>query len=63
MKPHQLRVIEEKNELDQKLNALLIFMDGEVFQSLSAIDQSLLVIQSNLMASYSTVLKSRIDLF
>ena len=63
MEHYQQRVVDEKAALDEKLNALLVFLDGDIFEGLSQVDQALLTVQAKLMASYSTVLASRISLF
>lgn len=63
MKPHQERVVVEKEELDVKLNALDKFLQGDLFKSLSDCEQSRLRWQRMLMKSYSEVLHDRINYF
>ena len=59
----QQRVIEERNELDEKLDKLLDFCDTTIFESLPDEEKTSLLIQQNLMAAYSNVLQSRIKRF
>jgi len=63
MQPHQQRVIDEKKELDEKREKLIEFMHGDVYATLDAIDQGLLMVQLVAMNNYSEVLGRRIDLF
>lgn len=64
MQPHQQRVVEEKNELDEKLSKLSAFIDNsELFFKLSEEDQDLLGRQEDIMKKYSQVLRERIQLF
>lgn len=60
MKPHQLRVVSEKDELDNKLNKLIGFIKGDTFQLLDRSLQSLLTIQRDAMTLYSNILDERI---
>ncbi len=62
--PHQQRVVDEKRELDVKLDALRMFIfHNEVFNTLPAEDQQLLRDQRMVMSSYSHILCMRIDRF
>lgn len=68
MKPEQLsdwqmRVVEEKAVLDEKLGKLVEFIDGETFASLEPLPRHLLSEQRLLMQRYSDVLQKRINLF
>jgi hypothetical protein len=63
MAPHQQRVVEEKNELDAKLEKLNAFGQGPIFPTLPAEEQARLVRQSKLMDQYSVVLGERIAAF
>ena len=63
MEDYQRRVVDEKNELDEKLKALRDFMHGDIYASLDAIDQGLLMVQLVAMDNYSDVLARRIELF
>lgn len=64
MEPHQLRVFEEKKELDIKLKLLDRFMSGESFHVVCNEDERIrLIRQSNAMQEYSRVLGERIAAF
>jgi len=58
--PHQQRVVEEKKELDGKLEKLKAFVKTEIFETLEFEDKSLLNSQVYHMYSYSDILKHRI---
>lgn len=58
--PHEQRVINEKSDLDEKINALGVFTKTETFDNLSAQEQVMLEAQFHAMCSYSTILASRI---
>lgn len=63
-KPHQQRVIEEKEELDKKAYALSDFIwHNPEFRKLSLEESELLRQQNELMWQYSEVLEARIALF
>lgn len=61
--PHQLRVVEEKQELDTKRVKLDAFIHGETFPTLDPSEQARLRRQSIIMELYSQVLGERIDAF
>lgn len=63
MQPHQLRVVEEKAELDNKRNKLGVFKNTEMFASLPWQEQELLNTQAHIMTMYSAVLAERISRF
>ena len=63
MLPHQQRVIDERNELVVKLNALDSFIPSEIFASLSTEDQHLLTQQRTVMNEYRRILDLRINRF
>jgi hypothetical protein len=63
LKPYQERVIDEKEELDSKIDALRLFFNTDTFQSLQDRDKYLLVRQSGVMATYSSILGDRIARF
>ncbi len=67
MMPHQQRVIDEKVDLDAKIEKLLHFIEAtnmpDVFGTLSEAEQSRLRIQYSVMQSYSTILGERIAHF
>lgn len=61
--PHQVRVVEEKRELDEKIGKLTLFFDTDTFSKLPQQDKHLLLQQRNYMEMYSNVLKIRIERF
>lgn len=63
MKEFQKRVIEEKLELDIKLNKLNVFIESSFFDSLPKEEQERLFVQRYLMQELSSVLKIRIANF
>lgn len=65
MAPHQERVVTEKAELDEKLTKLRAFCSqaGGVFDSLPTEEKQRLTEQEGYMASYSDVLRRRIEAF
>ena len=64
MEPYQeLRVINEKKELDMRLGRLEVFNVGETFKGLSVIEQGRLKRQYSIMTEYSAVLGLRIKAF
>lgn len=60
---YQQRVIDEQNELSEKLGRLVDFMHSETYTSLNAVNQGLLMVQQAAMTAYSDALKRRIELF
>ncbi len=64
MQEHQQRVIDEKAELDSKLEKLNTFINvSDTFNHLDSEDQELLEDQANCMAEYSAILRARIARF
>jgi hypothetical protein len=64
MQPHEQRVVEEKKELDEKLQKLNAFIGGSsVFEGLDDGAKGLLRIQQRIMTDYSDVLGKRIAHF
>ncbi len=61
--PHQQRVVEEKDELDEKLAALEQFLDSAKFHEVGKDEKKRLVKQALIMAQYSDVLGERIAAF
>lgn len=61
--PHEQRVVDEKEELDEKHHKLRGFIGGEIFNNLNPLDQELLVKQESVMISYSQILQERIARF
>jgi hypothetical protein len=63
MTPHQLRVIEEKAELDERRDKLNAFGQGDIFPTLPQDEQQRLIRQCKIMDQYSVVLAERIAAF
>ena len=63
--PHQQRVIEEKRELDEKIQKLTAFIYSEKFVSIVSDDDERLLLQQQdeVMRQYSRVLCNRIASF
>ena len=62
-KPHQTRVIEERDALNEKLDKLEAFFKTPLFDGLDEAEQKRLSLQSIVMARYSDVLSQRIAAF
>lgn len=60
---YQQRVVNEKAELDLKLNNLRDFLMLDSYKALSVNEQVLLRLQNTYMQEYSSVLNERILLF
>lgn len=63
MEPYQQRVIEEKNELDEKLAKLSSFGTSAMFTALPVEEQGRLNRQYRVMEEYSRILQERIAAF
>lgn len=63
MLPHQQRVVDEKKELDEKLEKLTAFFSTNIFSELPQEEQNRLRRQQFAMTDYSTILGERIDNF
>ena len=63
LQPHQQRVVTEKAELDEKLNALQKFWKSPIFDGLPVEEKQRLLKQGGLMMGYSAVLGDRIAAF
>lgn len=61
--PHQQRVVDEKKDLDTKLEALKNFFPTAIFKGLDQKNQDLLSSQEVAMEEYSQILAERISLF
>lgn len=60
MSDFKSRLIEEKAQLDERLEKLEVFLNSDGFQNIAAVQQTLLNIQVNAMSTYSQVLLERI---
>ena len=63
LEPHQQRVLDEKTELDEKINKLVAFMETRVFDGLCQDEQDRMNRQCEAMLDYSRVLGERITAF
>ena len=60
LKPHQIRVLGEKAELDYKRAKLIAFINSPFFENVDAIERNRLTRQLTFMDDYSAVLGERI---
>lgn len=63
LQPHQQRVVDEKNELSERLAKLLAFFQGPIFPTLGEAERSRLRNQARFMDGYAAVLEERIAAF
>ena len=63
LKPYQERVVDEKQELDERIEKLRVFFSTDTFQALADRDKYLLVQQSGVMTTLSRILGDRIARF
>jgi len=63
MEQHQQRVVDEKKDLDVKLERLNTFFGTELFSRLDEGEQDRLRRQANAMGEYSAILGERIAMF
>lgn len=64
MQPHQRRVVDEKAELDKKIEALRVFIvENPFFGNLDSEEQARLKAQHEVMMQYSSILGDRIAAF
>ena len=63
MKEFQQRVVNEKAELDEKLEKLCLFCYGHTFETLPLMERERLNQQRHIMTSYSAILGARIAAF
>lgn len=61
--PHQIRVVAEKRELDERLQRLVAFMDAVTFAELPEAERARMTRQRDVMTELSAVLGERIDAF
>lgn len=61
--PHQIRVIEERDQLSERLDKLISFMETTTFKDLSGPDKLLLREQAAYMNMYKKILNERIARF
>ena len=63
MEDYQQRVVKEKEELDEKLSKLTLFLQSDATYHLPRVHLDLLFSQKDAMEEYSDVLRQRITLF
>lgn len=63
MEDFQQRVINEKKELDGRIEKLRSFIDGKVFNTLALNERRRMNLQCKVMQEYSTILNDRIANF
>ncbi len=65
MQPHQQRVVDDRNELDEKVKKLGVFIGGDskIFLGLPVEEQERLRRQHSVMTIYSNILAERINAF
>ena len=63
MKPFQQRVVEEKSQLDERLQRLMDFIGGDIFLSMKFPERERLCEQMGVMRHYSIILGERISEF
>ena len=61
--PHEQRVIDEHQELHEKLSRLSVFLNSDLCMTLPFEERSLLVRQRKAMEEYAEVLGDRINRF
>jgi len=61
--PHQQRVIDERNELAERLEKLEAFLHTDVYNNLNSAEQNLLDCQKIAMTQYLSTLNERIGIF
>lgn len=63
-KPHEQRVIQERNDLNEKIQKLDDFIErNDLFKELPSRDQELMTSQYNVMLQYVRILNERIGRF
>ena len=60
MSDFKTRLLDEKAQLDERLEKLQAFQTSDGFQKIAAVQQTLLNVQANAMATYSQILLERI---
>lgn len=63
MQPYQSRVVEEKEQLDERLAKLLEFLQTDTYRALHSEERIRLQLQSVAMQQYLNILKERIAAF
>ena len=61
MEEFEVRLVKEKEDLEQKLIKLEAFIDSDKFNEIELVQQSLLSVQFSAMTTYLLCLNERID--
>jgi hypothetical protein len=61
MQAYMKRVVEEKEQLDEKLTKLTAFLSTDIYMRLSADERGRIGHQRDLMYQYSSILRQRIE--
>ena len=61
LQPHQQRVLDEYNELGERLAKLNAFIGSPKFNEVDATERTLLMAQAHHMTAYFVTLKQRVD--
>lgn len=62
LQDYQMRVIEEKSELDDKIYKLKAFIGSDKSSEIDLVEFNLLIDQYKVMLEYSSILNKRINL-
>lgn len=63
LSPHQQRVVDEKAELDQRIEKLAVFINGQIFATVPQDERERLTRQLEVMRELSVILADRIAHF
>jgi len=61
IQPHQQRVLDEQNELAERLNKLQVFVGSKKFNEVAEPERGLLLEQMHHMTAYYVTLTKRVD--
>lgn len=61
IQPHQQRVLDEQNELAERLNKLQVFVGSKKFNEVAEPERGLLLEQMHQMTAYYVTLTKRVD--
>ena len=60
MQPHEKRVLKEYEELNEKSESLISFMNSDGFKNVDRVQSGLLYAQTHVMMAYRSILVSRL---
>lgn len=61
MSDFKTRLIEEQEQLEEKLNKLNAFNESEEADGIDPVQKSLLIVQAGAMYTYNEILKARLE--